>query len=138
MFLWSSDASEGSFFLHFLSSAMADERFLYIFYLPPRRKNFLFTFFTFRHGGRTFSSRFLSSTTAEEHFFHIFYLPPRRKNVLFLFYYFPPWRKNIFFCFLFIRHVGKSFFDFLTGFIHRHRCPTGSSSRRCRSARSWR
>ena len=40
------------FLLHFLSSAVAEEQFLYVFYLPPRRKNNIFTFFIFRRGGR--------------------------------------------------------------------------------------
>ena len=113
MFLWSSDASEGSFFSHFLSSAMADEHFLHIFYLPPRRKNFLFTFFTFRHGGRIFLSHFLYSAVAEEQFFYVFYLPPRRKNVLFLFYYFPPRRTGVFLILLSSETSETQFFLFL-------------------------
>ena len=43
---------------HILSSAAAEERSFYIFYLPPWRKNNSFTFFIFRHGGRTFLSYF--------------------------------------------------------------------------------
>ena len=81
----------------------------YIFYLPPRRKNFLFTFFTFRHGGRIFLSHFLYPAVAEEQFFYVFYLPPRRKNVPFLFYYFPPWRKSILFYFTIIHHGRRVF-----------------------------
>jgi len=96
MFLWSSDAAEGSFFSHFLSSAMADERFIYIFYLPPRRKNFFFTFFIFRHGGRTFLSHFLSSATAEERSFLILLSSAMAEEHFFLFSVHPTRRKVVF------------------------------------------
>jgi len=62
---------EDSSFLHFLSSAVADEHFFYIFYLPPWRKSISFTFFIFLHGGRIFLLHFLSSAVAEERSFLI-------------------------------------------------------------------
>jgi len=96
MFLWSSDASEGSFFSHFLSSATAEELSLYIFYFPPWRKNFFFTFFIFHHGGRTFLSHFLSSATAEERSFLILLFSAMAEEHFFLFSVHPTRRKVVF------------------------------------------
>ena len=80
------------FLLHFLSSAVAEEQFLYVFYLPPRRKNNFFTFFIFRRGGRWF---------------------------LFHFTIFRRGGRPFVFCFLFIRGIGKS--SFFIGFISNSR-----------------
>ena len=56
--------------LHFLSSAVAEEQFLYVFYLPPRRKMVSFSFY---------------------------YFPPQRKTVCFLFFVHPRHRKVLLF-----------------------------------------
>ena len=82
----------------------------YIFYLPPWRKNISFTFFIFRHGGRTFLLHFLSSTVAEERFFYVFYLPPWRKNIPFTFFIFRHGGRTSFFYFTIFRHGGQAFF----------------------------
>jgi len=87
--------SDDSSFLHFLSSAVAEELSLYIFYIPPWRKNISFTFFIFRRGGRTILLRFLSSATAEERSFLILLFSAMAEEHSFLFYYYPPWATSV-------------------------------------------
>ena len=58
-------------------------------------RQFLFTFFIFRRGGRTILLRFLSSATAEERSFLILLFSAMAEEHSFLFYYYPPWATSV-------------------------------------------